>query len=354
MTEINLPEVDRFHLKQTYLLLTRQCNLSCSHCIRSSDPYQYEYVDTNLALQVLNDLSETFSDSTMIISGGEPTLHRDFGLILRTASERFRNVIVNTNGINIKRILNFAKSGQHNGNITIQVSLDGDQQHHDHIRGNGTFTKSKINIAELKKAEFKVCVSTTVNKDNADSVIGLDKALKNVPFKLWSIRRAVSYGRANSELDLSTSEWNRLTQELKKDSQNKSRLRVNEMYPEQEVTAAKPLSTPTELANFGSNCGTGRAKLYINPNGTVYPCACMEESIVGDFNDHSFETIKSALSSIKITPKAESVCRSCPSWNLCQGGCPGASQRDMSLGDPRCPLVSIVHYKKPNASKNYE
>lgn len=93
-----------FQLEQCYLLLTRRCNLSCTHCIRSSDSSFNEYIKLELVNRIIADLSSKFPYATLLLSGGEPTLHPDFGEIVQLALNSFKKVIVNTNGMNLKRL----------------------------------------------------------------------------------------------------------------------------------------------------------------------------------------------------------------------------------------------------------
>ena len=122
------------------------------------------------------------------------------------------------------------------------------------------------------------------------------------------------------------------------------------MFSESAICNAANIATSSNRPNLSTqNCGTGRSKLYINPNGTVYPCACMEKKITGDFKIDTVNAILNKLSVLPIQPKREATCHTCPAWELCHGGCPGASSRAKlpNLGDPRCSnaLKSIIHYE---------
>lgn len=328
----------RFQLDQIYLLLTRKCNLSCSHCIRSSNPYFTEVIDKDLAFHIIDELSAVRKDASMLVSGGEPTLHPAFYDIVTKSSEKFKNIVVNTNGLRfnqLKVIANFQ-------NVSIQISIDGDETTHDNIRGEGTYKRTLSNIDKLSELGIRVIVATTVTKHNFHSVLALDHALSNIRFSYWNVKRVVGSGRADDTDDLTTSAWNDFAYKIKDESINSDRLRIATMFSENAIynaannTDAKNINLPAQ------NCGTGRSKLYINPNGTVYPCACMEEIITGDFKSDSTANILDSLGSFSIEPQQEASCHNCPAWKLCHGGCPGAAMRSKfsTLGDPRCSAVS--------------
>ncbi len=335
----------RFQLDQIYLLLTRKCNLSCSHCIRSSNPYFTEVIDKDLAFRIIDELSAIRKDASMLISGGEPTLHPNFYEIVTKSAENFKNIVINTNGLRFKQLKNIANFQ----NVSIQISIDGDETTHDNIRGEGTYKRTLSNINKLSKLGINVIVATTVTKHNYHSIQTLDHELTNISFYYWNIKRVVGSGRADDTDDLTTFAWNDFAYKIKNESINLDRLRIATMFSENAIYNAANSNIDAKNTNLlAHNCGTGRSKLYINPNGTVYPCACMEEIISGDFKSNSADSILSALGHLSIEPQQEASCHNCPAWKLCHGGCPGAAMRTKfpALGDPRCPVVSkgIINY----------
>lgn len=338
MTSINFIE-DRFVLKQAYLLLTRKCNLTCSHCIRSSGPSEKGYLDTQLATEIIKKLTTSPSKSTLMLSGGEPTLHPNFFEIASLAIKHFHQVVINTHGLRLDSLLKFKNWKK---KPIIQISIDGDKESHEAIRGKSTFQKSLKNIALLSNAGFHVVIATTVTKSNIDRLHLLDETLKEVPFSRWNMKRIVGSGRADDDDDVSTSVWNNFVSFSQETFCNTSRIKSHHMYALNSLKSKLPMMSNTDLAINGANCGTGRSKLYINPTGTVYPCACMENQVVGDFSKHSFQQIKQRLSLKTITPKKQSICLACNAWNRCQGGCTGISERFDNLGDPRCPAVQMA------------
>lgn len=339
-------QIRSFQLQQIYLLLTRKCNLSCSHCIRSSTPYFTEMIDTNLAFQIIEDLALIRKESVMLLSGGEPTLHPSFYRILDKSSNNFKKIVVNTNGlrfVQLKEVAGFE-------NVSLQISLDGDEFTHNIIRGEGTFARTLANVNKLSKLGIDVIIASTVTKHNINSFKNLDHALSKVDFLYWSIKRVVGSGRADDKDDVTTSEWNSFVTNMKNNTVNLGRLRIAPMFSEAAIFGASNIALTDQHSNLLSqNCGTGRSKLYVNPNGTVYPCACMENRIVADFNKDSAHEVLYRLSALPILPRTEATCYTCPAWELCHGGCPGASNRAKfpALGDPRCSnaLKSIIHHE---------
>ncbi len=336
-----IPLIRRFELRQIYLLLTRQCNLNCSHCIRSSSPFQQEMIDTQLAMHILQQLHIIRREATLMVSGGEPSLHPSFKLIVAAGLERFDRVVVNSNGLRLAPLLEACAHPA----AEIQISVDGDDITHDRIRGHGTFAKTIANINQLSRCGIFVTVATTVTKSNISSLKKLDRILADAHFARWNVKRVVGAGRASDTDDISTLVWNQLVAEFRATTLNADRLRISFMFSEEGIQAASSSNglisgDGLEIAN--ANCGTGRSKLYVNPDGTAYPCACMEEIIVGNFSSQSALEILRLLNQLEVEPSPKAVCHRCPAWKVCRGGCPGAAKRTIvpALGDPRCPLAT--------------
>lgn len=339
---IDLINEDRFNMQQCYLLLTRRCNLACSHCIRSSDKSFTEFIDMDLVEKVFSEISSKTdcSQVTMLISGGEPTLHKDFLQIIRLSTQIFPKTIINTNGLNIKSLLACQPFRER---LSIQISIDGSKPMHESIRGKNTFSRTLENVDILAKSGLSVTVATTVSQFNFNDIVNLDKDLNTINFKKWNIKRLVGYGRADDDGDVLTSEWNALVTETQKYGNNE-RISIKNMFSLQSLkNVMTERFSLLEMSKMGCNCGTGRSKLYINPNGTAYPCACMEHKIVGDFRRQDYEDIKNNLESLDIFPKRNSICHLCNVWSLCQGGCPGVNERFDRVGDIRCPIVKQVN-----------
>ena len=328
---------NRFNLKQCYLLLTRKCNLSCSHCIRSSDPSFTEFMSQELCEKIFTEFSFYTKDAQILISGGEPTLHPKFFDIVSKAYDLFNNVVINTNGLNFYKL---SKLSPLKDKVKIQISIDGDFSTHESIRGKGTYHKTLDNINKLSNLGFIVIIATTVANNNIKSMPELDSDLEQAHFFRWNIKRIVGYGRADDNDDISSDSWNSFYTDVKLSFKNKLRISIQPMFSIETIARMDVVTcSNSDLSLRGVNCGTGRSKLYINPNGTVYPCACMEHKIVGNLALDSYISISEKIANLDISPKKSAICRKCRIWNICQGGCPGIGERNLKNGDPRCPIV---------------
>src|SRR5512139_3132120 len=83
--------------------ITSRCNLACLHCFNRSGAGSTQ--ELSLADSVyLFDQMQTWGNTEVRISGGEPTLHPDFPAIVDATVKRGLRVSLNTNGLYAPRV----------------------------------------------------------------------------------------------------------------------------------------------------------------------------------------------------------------------------------------------------------
>jgi len=326
-------------LKNIYFIITRRCNLACSHCIRTSGPNIHDALTLQEFKLALHNLEPYLQKNTrLLLSGGEPTLHPDFLPMLEHAKAIFTKITINTNGLRKKQLINAIEILP---SLTIQVSLDGDESSRDKIRGAGSFKRALSNISTLSKLNANVIVATTASKKNITALDSLDSELSPIPFVQWNIKREIIYGRSQHKTALSTGEWNDFVFSFNEKSLNKHRLELQSHFAFNK-NSLENIDKNT-YARENQNCGTGTSKLYINPNLTTYPCGCMEEINLGNLIKEPIESFEANFRKIKPILSENSPCHFCPFVKACNGGCPGYSLRtygQIGVGDPRCPSIN--------------
>lgn len=326
------------NLRQIYFIITRKCNLSCSHCIRDSGPRIKDRLTLEDAKIVLEKLAPYGQEALLLITGGEPAIHPDATPIVQLAAGLFKKVMINTNGLPALRLLEMTDVAP---GVRLQISLDGDTASHQAIRGKDTFAPTLRNIRRLSNSGAIVTVATTVSSANLNSLKALDAALSDIPFSLWTLKRQVSYNRGDGESQkVTTPAWNDLVTRIYSGFENRHRVAIQPMFSLESFRSAEDSQIIDERK---LNCGTGRSKLYVNPDLTVFPCACLEELHLGDLRTDSVHDILERMRALPIEPKPDSPCNYCPAKRKCMGGCPGASLRaygSFGVGDPRCMAIS--------------
>jgi len=146
------------------LLLTDACNLNCLHCYLRKGA---NFIDFNDAKYVIDTFSEYegIREKTLILSGGEPLLHPCFSKILSYASRKNFHLFVLTNGLLIPKMMRCLPH-----NCVFQISVDGDKERHEFLRGRGTYEKAIEAIRSLKREGYSVIVKCVLHKGNVNSI----------------------------------------------------------------------------------------------------------------------------------------------------------------------------------------
>ena len=109
--------------------VTGRCNLNCSFCSTRSDADGGAETDPAKASAIVDQLAGL--GSRMIhFSGGEPTLRRDLGRLIRQAKHRGLLVSVTTNGTGAAEQAATLAAAD-----LVRVSIDGPRDVHDRLRG---------------------------------------------------------------------------------------------------------------------------------------------------------------------------------------------------------------------------
>ena len=124
------------------LHVTSNCLLHCEHC------YFRNYTNTNtskeISLEAIQNICADFMSTefplnkySIILSGGEPLLYSKFEQLCDLVREFQDHVRLSTNGILIPKYIDIFEQ-----NDGIMVSIDGDRETHDRIRGKGSYDKA--------------------------------------------------------------------------------------------------------------------------------------------------------------------------------------------------------------------
>ena len=339
-------------MKQVYIIITDNCNLSCKHCIRDKLNNKGNMTFDDFCYSV-DAVSKVWDNVIFVISGGEPTMNNDFDKMLSYCENKYKNISINTNGAT-----SYWESSLcllHAPTVNYQISIDGISKVHDSIRGLGAFDKAIRTINRLLNNDKKVVVSTTVSQRNKQSICDLAEYLIKIGVKDWSIQKEMPFGEArySSEKDFSISEWNELCDTIIKYVNDRITIHTRKLFDFSLLSKLSDNDIKTYSKKAIFNCGTAKRKLYIHPDLSVYGCTCLESMPLGNLHDNSiidiFQTEKyQYLSDCKL--KKQSPCNSCRYVKLCNGGCPGMSKKyfgDIGIGDIRCPIIK-EYYKKPH------
>ncbi len=167
--------------ERLWLYTNFHCNLACSYCCAASSPQAApRLLPPALAVRAADEFV-ALDGREFVLTGGEPFLHPDLGVIVTELAARLA-VTVLTNamvfGTGARRQL---LESLPRADVTLQVSLDSAAATlHDTHRGKGSHAKALAGIAQARKLGFTVKVAATMHPDEVDFAPALNAFLDSL------------------------------------------------------------------------------------------------------------------------------------------------------------------------------
>lgn len=275
-------------LRYLEIQLTSRCNIKCKHC------YQGDKADEELPFDELKKILEefiSFQGLRVLLSGGEPLLYsklKDLNTFLKGYGAY---VVLITNGT----LLNDIPLSYISNIDEVQISLDGMEEGHDFLRGEGTFKKVIGGIRRLKeKTDKKISFATMVHNKNLNDFKKLKRLIKSFDAKEWGIDYPVFTGYFKKHKDL---------------------------YP--------PIDSAIEVMRyrFGASYHSTEEKkdyacgvhtMTLMPTGNFVPCGFYPDKIFGNIKEGLAKALKNRVF-FKLSDILE--CNNCQYIYDCRGGC---------------------------------
>ncbi len=235
--------------------ITHQCNYGCSYCIFScNNKKTFNELSTEECFHVIDELvAHDFKH--LKITGGEPFIRKDIIEILRYASQRMiTDISTNASLITEEhvKLLNELKLKM------IHVSLDGNREEHESVRGVNTYDRTIRGLKALESSKNKVRIGAVIHANNENNLENLVNSAKELQADeiIFSIMEPVEgqdkslvKTRSNEELGMGIKELQ---------DKYQGEIIVNYNFVEQ--------------PNYISKCPAGDKFLYVNNLGFVSPC----------------------------------------------------------------------------------
>ncbi|CAI6081467.1 GTP 3',8-cyclase [Paenibacillus sp. JJ-100] len=245
LTDGNTPH--KADLTDVSIILTKRCNLKCTHCIVDAKAEDFiDHLNTEQLKEVI-DKVKAADPRNITLTGGEPMVRKDFMEILEHTYHKFNGKItLMTNGT----LINPANVGAIVKMVSnINISIDGvDEASCSLVRGKGVFNKVIRTVRLLQQNGFnKISLSMVLTKNNANVVTQFHELCEELGTK--PMLRALSLeGRAKQNKELLTEvQLHEDNKELTKFVESKTRV-------------------------FGCSCCAGVEECTIETNGDIFPC----------------------------------------------------------------------------------
>ena len=327
VTRLQVPT--EFHFSaplMAWVELTRACNLRCPHCfVEAGAPREVE-MSTERILRLLDEWAE-MGVFSVVITGGEPSIHPDFLRIVHHAYDLGFTVAIASNGM---PLTNRTLEQIPQDDVIISVSLDG-------IHGAGAATGESDydavtrKLLQIRDFGFNTSIMTTTTHDNVGDLqnfinfaIDNDISLRSVPFvpmgrgKLYpELRNQIGDIEKAAQFWLAEEKWERIKDQ------------------ELGLCAGKVFNFLITMVYTLRRCMSGRGLCYITSDGTVFPCSnCSGGKILagGNLLERSFADIwnddRWPIRGITWKTFLEKTCQGCPINSedyFCTGRCPASS-----------------------------
>ena len=153
--------------------LANICNLHCSYCFRSEDNLyssRAEFFPVQLLRRIIDEARHVAHVTKINFTGGEPTLHPDFGATLETVAAAGMTSSFVTNGWHFERV--WPELVANRESIShVAFSLDGiTRQTHDTWRGSGSFDRLVRAFSRCYMSNLPFAMKVTVRRDLVDQL----------------------------------------------------------------------------------------------------------------------------------------------------------------------------------------
>ena len=343
---------------------TNACNLRCKHCYqRAGLP-----LSTELTLQEKFDVIKQLDQAgiaAVAFSGGEPTIHPHFLVVLKAAVDAGMYTALATNGLAFAD-QGYAEKLKKLGLRYVEVSVDSaDPEKHDQFRGvKGAWEKAVRGLRNVVELGFSTAMATTVTRLNLDEVDSILDLAEEIGIQRVVFFNFIPVGRGEDimKLDLTPEEREEFLKKVYLENQ-KRRLEIystapqfarvscilsngREIAPTHFYVKGDPIIS--SLAEYIGGCGAGRIYAALQPNGDVTPCVFIPNVVVGNVTETSFKKIWSnskLFMTLRDRNKLKGSCGACPYKYVC-GGCRAralAYTGDILGPDPGCILTTNLH-----------
>ena len=279
---------------------TKQCDLRCTHCMRTE--YKGDALDVDLLKRFLTDVNKLTKQRQHSLTGGEPTVHPRFDALLGTFRVTGNTMYIVSNGQGIEG----QKAVIRNKDVVdwVSISLDAPTaEMNDHTRGKGAFDKVMLAVERYHAAGVLVDFRFVLHDGNAGLVdkafeLGKDLGLKRLRFStLHPVGKASEHEMSVTFEKLDAARLR--IKELKKQYPGiGAGLNTRHMLPYMESDWPKDMCTPI---------GGGMNGIVLLPDGKVSFCCDLYDldfiyeryegdneqlnPIVGDYSIESLDTI---------------------------------------------------------------
>ncbi len=328
----NIPE--RYFTASVFTLqwhITNACDLHCLHCY---DRERRSPLTAEQGLAILDDFDRFCREKNVrghvCFSGGNPFMSPHFFLLYRSAVDKGMATSLLGNPVSaeeLQRVIDIRMPDY------FQVSLEGLEEHNDHIRGEGYFRRVMLFLDLLREKQVSSAVMLTLTKANIDQILPLAGMLRGKT-DYFTFNRLSQVGEGAS-LSLPDSDaYRRFLEEYTAAAADNPviGLKDNLINILRERNGSTPFGGCT-----GFGCGAAFNFVALLPDGEVHACRKFP-SLIGNILESSFLTIYESVEArrYRMGPDECKECRLRPVCGGCMAVVHGMGLDPFTEKDPFC------------------
>jgi MoaA/NifB/PqqE/SkfB family radical SAM enzyme len=156
------------HLVQLTVELTNRCNLHCRYCVRDEEALYHtpaHFLPPALLRRIMKEAREAWGLQYISFTGGEATIHPQFGEILALVAAEGLQCGFITNGWHFARVFS-AVLAQRAAVRVVAFSLDGaTSEAHDKWRGKGSFVRVMRAVTRCYVSGLPFIIKVVIRRD---------------------------------------------------------------------------------------------------------------------------------------------------------------------------------------------
>jgi radical SAM protein with 4Fe4S-binding SPASM domain len=205
----------------------------------------------------------------------------------------------------------------------------------------GTYKRVIDFINRSKSLNIPIVVRTTIFKTNIQKIRSMIRDLSKYGVNIFNLRSVLPKGLALHKYEEICPSVNEYFKLIKREQEYWWDRGVF-VYSEDPITIPYQkhlldLIKQLRQEHLMMSCGTRVEVFYVDVKGVLYPCAYIDDPIghIDVINEDHLISFKLKMQALR----GKSMCRLCPYWDLCRGGCKAVAFqlfKDPLMGDPRC------------------
>ncbi len=319
--------------------LTHRCNFNCVWCYAGSGENKADFNDMKFEdLENILNILALSGVKQVTFSGGEPTVYPRLLDAVKAAHKRGLVVHLNSNAYLLSK--DYLMKLKEAGLSQVQINIDSlDSQIHDEIRGKpGSFEKALNALRISSELGITAVSQTVVTKMNEHEIIDIMKKVRKAGVQRCRVWDMVLSGTALENTDLMPTDFVETLKNVVEFARENGAIHVESGDP------MFPLNMDYGIKISGGICAAIKGGFAtIAPNGDVFPCATVRESMYNIFDvikDGEDLTVKhkEAIAKYRKELGIPDECINCKHIEDCSGGCPTRRKARNGSKDYWCKL----------------